>query len=100
MTHAGARGRPDSYLGGEPAAMPFPTRRAVVLALTLIVAGCGESSTTSLLRMGDSIRAAGDPDTAVTFYQRAATEDPHNPQPMIKLGDAMVQSGDPVRAAS
>ena len=56
--------------------MPFPFTRAVAgIGLALIVAGCGESSTTSLLRMGDSIRAAGDPDTAVTFYQRAATEE-------------------------
>ncbi|RME67046.1 MAG: tetratricopeptide repeat protein, partial [Alphaproteobacteria bacterium] len=47
----------------------------------------------TLLRLGDRLAAAGDARGAAAMYQRAARQDPGNPDILIKLGDVSWRAG-------
>ncbi len=45
----------------------------------------------TLLRLGSSTRAAGDPAAAVVIYQQAIAEDPGRPDAYVLLGDTLIE---------
>ncbi|HET8728353.1 MAG TPA: hypothetical protein VFO41_12650, partial [Alphaproteobacteria bacterium] len=83
-----------------------------ILISTMLCAGCAapagdpatasvnaaEPSAESLTRMADHMRAGGDLPTAITFYQRAAAIAGSDPVPLVRLGDALIQSAEPAKA--
>jgi len=50
-------------------------------------------SMAALLRLGDAIRTAGDPASAVAFYRRAHALDVYDPAPLVRLGTALNDLG-------
>jgi general secretion pathway protein D len=61
----------------------------VIVVAAVLSAGCGASRA---FGRGDSAARAGDWDTAVEFYRRAAQEDPDNPNYQIALERAMLNA--------
>lgn len=89
----------------------------LALALTLPLAGCGSrgprqqtviaapepqeiagTPAEALVRLGDSMRASGDPDGAAQFYEAAVARDGRSVLALDKLGDALLAAGDGPRA--
>ena len=55
-------------------------------------------SAASLMRMGDNMRANGDPASAAEFYRGAASKEPADPAPLVRLGDLRRAEGDDAQA--
>jgi len=93
-------------------------RRTTVLSLVLslvVLTGCETSSSTQLdplavngrtgsapevgyagiMNIATASRAAGDYGNAVSLYRHAATMDASNPEPLVALGDTLLEMGKP-----
>ncbi len=55
-------------------------------------------SAASLIRMGDNLRASGDPTGAAEFYRGASLKSAADPTPLVRLGDLRRAEGDDAEA--
>jgi Flp pilus assembly protein TadD len=83
------------------------TQLRSALPVLLLLAGCAtpkppepkiKDVPSSQVRLGDDMRANGDPAGALDLYRRAATESPHSAIPLERMGEAFTAAGAPDRA--
>lgn len=83
-------------------------REPAIMATALLVAACTPPATTTqntanstsdtMVRLGDNMRASGDLNGALGLYVSAAAHDAANPAPLVREGSVYTQLGQPLRA--